>query len=155
MLACSAAENNVSFLWLNFFIRILEARRRVDLVRNMEVIDLRSMIQSLQPVPSTSGGGGGISSRFFHSSSGRVIADSAVHVSAIPGNVSGEELLASSSHRASTHVADLSTSRVLDVSGVNATSSPVADLESRTRDRSGKCKVSARRLVLFCRFFAY
>ena len=127
----------------------------MDLVRNMEVIDLRSMIQSLQPVPSTSGGAGGISSRCFHSTSARVIADSVVHMSAIPGNVSGEELLASSSHRASTHVADLSTSRVLDVSGVNATSSPVADLESRTRDRSGKCKVYARRLVLFCTFFAY
>ena len=114
------------------------------------------MFQSFQPVPSTSGGAGGTSSRCVHSTSGGpVVADSAVRLSAIPGNVSGEELLASSSHRASTQVADLSTSRVLDVSGVNATSSPVADLESRTRDRSGKCKVSARELVLFCSFFAY
>ena len=153
-MACSAvAENNVSFLWLKFFIRILEARRAVNLVRNMEVVDLRSMIQGCQPVPSTSGGAGGISSRCFHSTSGgRVVADTAVRLSVNPGNVSGEELLASSSHRASKQVADLSASRVLNESGVNATSSPVADLESRTRDRSGKCTVSARELVLFCSF---
>ena len=155
MLAYSAgAENNVSFLWLIFFIRISEARRRASLVRNMEIAELRSMFQSVQSVPSASGGAGGTSSRCVHSTSGgRVVADSAVRLSAIPGNVSGEELLASSSHRASTQVADLSASRVLDVSGVNATSSPVADLESRTRDRSGKCKVSARELVLFRCFF--
>ena len=85
MMACSAvAENNVSFLWLKFFIRILEARRAVNLVRNMEVVDLRSMIQGCQPVPSTSGGAGGISSRCFHSTSGgRVVADSAVRLSEI------------------------------------------------------------------------
>ena len=157
MLAYRAVtENSVSFLWLIFFIRISEARRRASLVRNMEIVDLRSMFQSFQSVPSASGGAGGTSSRCVHSTSGgRVVADSAVRLSAIPGNVSGEELLASSSHRASTQVADLSASRVLDVSGVNATSSPVADLESRTRDRSGKFKVSARELVLFCSFFAY
>ena len=126
----------------------------MNLVRNMEVVDLRSLIQSCCPVPSvvrpsTSGGAGGVSSRFLHSNSGRrVLTDTGVHLAANPGNVSGEELLASSSHRASTQVADLSASRVLNESGVNATSSPVADLTSRTRDRSGEYKVSARKLVL-------
>ena len=133
----------------------LESRRAVNYVRNMEVVDLRSLIQSCCPVPScgrpsTSGGAGGVSSRFLHSTSGgRVVADTGVHLSANPGNVSGEELLASSSHRASTQVADLSASRVLNESGVNATSSPVADLTSQRRDRSGEYKVSARKLVLF------
>ena len=156
MLAYSAgAENNVSFLWLIFFIRISEARRRANLVRNMEIAELRSMFQSVQSVPSASGGAGGTSSRCVHSTSGGRVVDSAVRLSALPGNVSGEELLASSSHHASTQVADLSASRLLDVSGANATSSPWADLESRTRDRSGECKVSARGLVLFCSSFAY
>ena len=132
----------------------------MNLVRNMEVVDLRSLIQSCCPVPSdgrpsTSGGAGGVSSRFLHSNSGgRVVADTGVHLSANPGNVSGEELLASSSHHASTRVADLSASRVLNESGVNATSSPVADLTSQRRDRSGEYKVSARKLVLFCSFFS-
>ena len=126
----------------------------MDLVRNMHVTDLRSLVQSCVPVPSdgrpsTSGGAGGVSSRFLHSNSGgRVVADTGVHLSANPGNVSGEELLASS-HWASTRVADLSASRVLNESGVNATSSPVADLTSQRRDRSGEYKVSARKLVLF------
>ena len=94
----------------------LESRRAVNLVRNMEVVDLRSLIQSCCPVPSdgrpsTSGGAGGVSSRFLHSNSGgRIVADTGVHLSANPGNVSGEELHASSSHRASTRVADLSAS---------------------------------------------
>ena len=145
----AGAENNVSFLWLIFFIRISEARRRASLVRNMEIAELRSMFQSVQSVPSASGGAGVTSSRCVHSTSGGRVVDSAVRLSALPGNVSGEELLASSSHQASTQVADLSASRLLEVSGANATSSPVADLESRTRDRSGECKVSARGLVLF------
>ena len=116
----------------------------MNLVRNMEVVDLRSLIQSCCPVPSdgrpsTSGGAGGVLSRFLHSNSGgQVVADTGVHLSANPGNVSGEELLASSSHRPSTQVAELSDSRVLNESGVNATSSPVADLTSQTRDRSGE-----------------
>ena len=151
----AVTENNISFLWLIFFIRISEARRRANLVRNMEIAELQSMFQSVQSVPSASGGAGVTSSRCVHSTSGGRVVDSAVRLSALPGNVSGEELLASSSHQASTQVADLSASRLLEVSGANATSSPVADLESRTRDRSGECKVSARGLVLFCSFFAY
>ena len=117
----------------------------MDLVRNMNVVDLRSLISSCLPVssepcrPSTSGGAGGVSSRFFHSNSGgRVLAEADVRISANAANISGEELLASSSHQASTRVADLSSSRVLNESGMMATSSPVADLTSQRRDRSGE-----------------
>ena len=108
----------------------------------MNVIDLRSPVQGCVPVPSdcrpsTRGGAGGVSSRFIHSNSGgRVLPEAGVHMAANAGNVSGEELLASSSHQASTRVADLSSSRVLNESGVMATSSPVADLTSQRRDRS-------------------
>ena len=98
------AESAVRFLQLNSSFLYLESRRAVDLVRNMHVIDLRSLIQSCCPVPSdgrpsTSGGAGGVSSRFIHSNSGgRVLPEAGVHMAANAGNVSGEELLASSSH---------------------------------------------------------
>ena len=134
----------------------------MDLVRNMTVVDFRSLISSCIPVasdpcrPSTSGGAGGVSSRSFHdTSAGRVLAESNVRISPDAANVIGEELLASSSHQASTRVADLSSSRILNESGMMATSSPVADLTSQRRDRSGEYKVSARKLVLFCSFFSY
>ena len=117
----------------------------MDLVRNMNVVDLRSLISSCIPVasepcrPSTSGGAGGVSSRFFHDNSGgRVLAEADVRISPNAANISGEELLASSSHQASTRVADLSSSRVLNESGMMATSSPMADLTSQRRDRSGE-----------------
>ena len=116
----------------------------MDLVRNMNVVDLRSLVQSCVPVvsdcrPSTSGRAGGVSSRFFHSNSGgRLLAEADVRISANAANTSGEELLASSSHLASTRVADLSSSRVLNESGMIATSNPMADLTSQKRDRSGE-----------------
>ena len=149
-------ENNVCLLWLIFFIRISGARRRANLVRNMEIAELQSIFQNVQSVPSVSGGAGVTSPRCaVHGASGGRVVDSTVRLSPLLGNVSGEELLASSSHQASTQVADLSASRLLEVTGANATSSPVADLELQTRDRSGECKVSARGLVLFCSFFTY
>ena len=156
MLAYRAVtENNVCFLWLIFFIRISGARRRANLVRNMEIAELQSIFQNVQSVPSVSGGAGVTSPRAVPGTSGGRVVDSTVRLSPLLGNMSGEELLASSSHQASTQVADLSASRLLEVTGANATSSPVADLELQTRDRSGECKVSARGLVLFCSFFTY
>ena len=129
----------------------------------MEIAELQSIFQNVQSVPSVSGGAGvtvtshGVTSprcAVHGASVGRVV-DSTVRLSPLLGNVSGEELIASSSHQASTQVADLSASRLLEVTGANATSSPVADLELQTRDRSGECKVSARGLVLLCSFFTY
>ena len=115
----------------------------------MEIAELQSIFQNVQSVPSVSGGAGVTSPRCaVHGASVGRVVDSTVRLSPLLGNVSGEELIASSSHQASTQVADLSASRLLEVTGANATSSPVADLELQTRDRSGECKVSARGLVL-------
>ena len=125
----------------------------------MEIAELQSIFQNVQCIPSVSGGAGVTSPRCaVHGASVGRVVDSTVRLSPLLGNeanVSGEEPVASSSHQASTQVADLSASRLLEVTGANATSSPVADLELQTRDRSGECKVSARGLVLFCSFFAY
>ena len=95
-----------------------------------------------------SGGAAGMSLHSFHdTSAGRVIAASNLRISPDAANVSGEELLASSSHQASTRVADLSSIHAVDESGMMATSSPVAgsqnppggtDLTSQRRDRSGE-----------------
>ena len=86
---------------------------------------------------------------------GRVVTSSSLRVSAgvanvssVPlHNVSADEIVASSSHQASTRVADLSSVHVVDESGVMATSCPfagnqnpsgVTDLISQRRDRSGE-----------------
>ena len=130
---------------LLFILLLSASRQSVDLVRYMTVVDFRSLISSCIPVasdpcrPSTSVGAAGMSSHSFHdASAGRVIAAANLRISPDAANVSGEELLASSSHQASTRVADLSSSRVLNESGMMATSSPVADLTSQRRDRSGE-----------------
>ena len=116
-------ENNVCLLWLIVFIRISGARRRANLVRNMEIAELQSIFQNVQCIPSVSGGAGVTSRCAVHGASGGRVVDSTVRLSPLLGNVSGEELLASSSHQASTQVADLSASRLLEVTGANATSS--------------------------------
>ena len=109
MAYCAVIENNVCLLWLIFFIRISGARRRANLVRNMEIAELQSIFQSVQSVPSVSGGAGVTSPRCaVHGASVGRVVDSTVRLSPLLGNVSGEELVASSSHQASTQVADLS-----------------------------------------------
>ena len=128
----------------------------------MTVVNFRTLVSSCIPVssepcrPSTSFGAAGVSSHPLQDVSvGRVITLSSprvspgvANVSSVPlHNVSADEVVASSSHQASTRVADLSSVRVVDESGVMATSSPLAgnqippggtDLISQKRDRSGE-----------------
>ena len=98
--------------------------------------------------PSTSVGAAAVSSRSLHDVSvGRLIASSNLRISPGAANVSGEEILASSSHQASTRVADLSSVHAVDESGMMTTSSPVAgnqnpsggtDVISQKRDYSSE-----------------
>ena len=135
-----------------FLLFISAARQSGALIRDMTVVNFRTLVSSCIPVsgepcrPSTGFGAAGSSKRdsaraagvsSFPSrdvSVGQLIASSslqvspgAAEISSIPvQNVSVDQVVASSSHQASTRAADISSIPVIDESDVMVTSSPIA-----------------------------